>query len=181
MSVSLRVPSVDPSVPVLYVDSYEGGDQAAASPDVSDVEVTYETDPDRALDLVEPGRFECLVVGSEPAGGSGLAMLAAVRELTDVPVVLLGGDDPGPATAFEHGVDEYTRPPTDANSVAAVVARIRNVVGRRRAEQSATTERARSAALVGEVSAGVAPLYLVWSPPALHWRGEVHRYVWQVR
>ena len=144
------MPSLDRSVPVLYVDSYEGVDHAAASPDVDDVEVTYETDPDRALDLLETGRFECLVVGPEPAGGSSLAMLAAVRELSDVPVVLLGGDDPGPATAFEHGADEYARPPTDADTVAAVVARIRNVVGRRRAERSATTEHARSAALVAE-------------------------------
>ena len=38
-----------------------------------------------------------------------------------------------------------------------------------------------SGVVVGEVPAGVSPLYLVWSPPALYWRGDVHRYVWQVR
>ena len=144
------VPSLDRPASVLFVDSYDGVDRAAATFDAADVDVTYETDPDRALDLVAAERFEAVVLGPAPAGGSGLALLAAVREVSDVPVVLLGDDYPGPVTAFDAGADEYAAPPTDDDSAAAVAARIRNVLGRRRAERTATTERARSAALVAD-------------------------------
>ncbi|MFC7225821.1 ATP-binding protein [Salinirubellus salinus] len=142
--------SLDRPARVLYVDSYDGVDRAAAAFDPADVDVTYETDPDRALDLVETNRFECAVLGPEPAGGSGIAMLVATREVSDVPVVLLGGETPGPTTAFDAGADEYARPPTDEDTAAALAARIVNLVGRRRAERTATTERARSAALVAD-------------------------------
>ena len=38
-----------------------------------------------------------------------------------------------------------------------------------------------SGVIVGEVAAGTAPLYLAWTPPAIYWRSDRHRYVWQVR
>jgi PAS domain S-box-containing protein len=144
------VPPLDRPAPVLYVDSHDGVDHAAASFDHADVDVAYETDPDRALDAIVADRFECAVLGPDPAGGSGVAMLVATREVSDVPVVLLGGDTPGPATAFDAGADEYARPPTDEDTAAALAARIVNLVARRRAERTASTERARSAALVAD-------------------------------
>lgn len=35
--------------------------------------------------------------------------------------------------------------------------------------------------VVGEVAAETDPLYLAWTPPALYWRSDRHRYVWQIR
>jgi PAS domain S-box-containing protein len=132
---------------VLYVDSKDGVARAAVVLDLSDVDVFYETDPDRAIDLIMGGRFECLILGPEPAWRSKLAMLSTVRELADTSAIFLDDGSSSPMTAFEAGADEYASPPTDSVTATVLSARITSVVGRYRAERAATEAKTRSAAL----------------------------------
>jgi PAS domain S-box-containing protein len=133
---------------VLYVDSNDGVDRAAVVLDLPNVDVSYETNLDRAKELIVSDRFECLILGPEPAWQSKLAMLTTVQELADTSAIFLDDKGSNLTTAFEAGADEYASPPTDSDTAVALSARITSVVGRYRAERAATEAQARSAALV---------------------------------
>jgi hypothetical protein len=94
-----------------------------------------------------------------------------------------GGDRPNPILLSLGGFGGLEFVDGAGNEVGRNVQFTGEVLGGRRFDPSngLAPGESESGTLVGEVPAGVSPLYLVWSPPALYWRGEVHRYVWQVR
>jgi hypothetical protein len=94
-----------------------------------------------------------------------------------------GGDRPNPILLSLSGFGGLSLVDGTGEDVGRNVQFTGEVLGGRQFDPSngLAPGESESGVVVGEVPAGVSPLYLVWSPPALYWRGAVHRYVWQVR
>lgn len=93
------------------------------------------------------------------------------------------GDRPNPILVGLSGFGGLEFVDGAGNEVARDVQFTGEVLGQRRFDPSngLAPGESESGVLVGELPADATPLYLVWSPPPLYWRGDVHRYVWQVR
>lgn len=88
-------------------------------------EVTYEKDPERALNLLAGREFDVLISDIRMPGINGVDLLRRTREFdSDIPVILVTAD---PATdsaiqAIEYGVIRYLSKPVDRTQLLEVAA-----------------------------------------------------------
>ncbi|MFB6193643.1 MAG: ATP-binding protein [Halobaculum sp.] len=139
---------------VLHVDDDEAFlDVAAAALERADTElaVTTETDPDRAVERVADERIDCVVSDYDMPGTDGLALFEAVREVApELPFVLFTGkgSEEIAAEAVSAGVTDYLQKAVGTDQFTVLSNRVRNAVERARAREAAERERDRAATLV---------------------------------
>jgi len=133
-------PTRDDPINVLHVDDEE--DQIAftklfleqADPSIR---VTHECDPDRILDLIGGGGFDCLVTDYKMPVLNGVELATRVRRVSDIYIIIYtghGSEDVAGA-AFAAGVNDYLRKELDPCHYSVLARRIRGGVENQRAKR----------------------------------------------
>jgi len=133
-------------VRVLHVD--DDADLAAIASDYLEREsdrlsVATVTDPERALDRLRDGSFDCVVSDYQMPGMCGFQLLEAVRaEYPDLPFVLFTGkgSEEVASEAVSAGVTDYLQKETGTEQYAVLANRIENAVAAARAEERAARQ-----------------------------------------
>ncbi|WP_254832098.1 hybrid sensor histidine kinase/response regulator [Haloglomus salinum] len=104
----------------------------------SAIDVTAETDPERALERLAEGSFDCVLCDYDMPGLTGLDLLAELRGFApELPFILFTGkgSEEIASEAFSAGATDYFRKPTDTSEYEVLAERVATVVDKYRTEQ----------------------------------------------
>ncbi|MBN2334488.1 PAS domain S-box protein [Candidatus Bathyarchaeota archaeon] len=88
--------------------------------------------PLKALDLIQGGGYDCVVTDYRMDEMSGIDLVVAIREMSDIPIILYTGhgSEQVAETAFNVGVDDYIRKEVDPSHYHVLARRVRHHVER---------------------------------------------------
>jgi PAS domain S-box-containing protein len=102
------------------------------------IKITSVSDPETAIELVQTGRYDCLVSDYDMPVIDGISLSLKMREHSRIPIIIYTGkgSEEIAERAFAAGIDDYIRKEMEPAHYQVLAKRIRHVVEERRAEES---------------------------------------------